>query len=87
MIALEKINRIVFHYSEGFANSKENDAELWFPHPLPAPRIHTVTIRTETQFTSLPHPRSARMSVFYSRDVRLSESKSDPPPDPLAHER
>lgn len=76
MIALEKINRIVFHYSEGFANSKENDAELWFPHPLPAPRIHTVTIRTETQFTSLPHPRSARMSAFYSRDVRLSLSQS-----------
>lgn len=48
MIALEKINRIVFHYSEGFANSKENDAELWFPHPLPTPPIHTVTIRTET---------------------------------------
>lgn len=37
MIALEKINRIVFHYSEGFANSTENDAELLLPAPTQLP--------------------------------------------------
>lgn len=40
MIALEKINRIVFHYSEGFANSTENDAELRLPPPAPLPHPH-----------------------------------------------
>lgn len=48
MIALEKINRIVFHYSKGFANSTENDAELRFPTPTQLPPFPQLTIRTET---------------------------------------